>query len=821
MRSMDLFSSGRGAKVSYSLDDVPTLTYHNEQSNRRPIPTSAVKYYENNTYIDWSRESLIVPSSSSFISKKWFTVILSSIIVGYATAFIDLSSVWLNDLRKGICFSKVDTWSLLNPYSTCPADKWHDWSVILFNAKGVVSNIFVNFPIFLLLSFILVIVAAYITIEKDPLIKQSGIPEIKLIISGFNYKISEYLGLKTLFYKIVGLILTVSSGLWLGKEGPLVHVSCCILNILYDLIIGRSFENEAVRRELLSAATATGISVAFNSPIGGVLFVLESMTTFFMPTKIMWNSFVTATVAVIFLTGFKVFTDGQNFLEQDLFQVEFGNFSWLFLEIIPFTTIGVLGGVYGYLFIRFNSFYDNNGFRTRVHQRLASIFGLTGDKWGKYLEIIAVLLITSVLIFPIDVTKLPLNAFLKILFTACPTETVDNSTNFMCSASDGVTCVKLLFIVLQGFFLSSYTFGVELPGGILTPSLVLGATSGRLIGIVSQVVQKKFGTDALATCTERSCIVSPSSYAVIGAASFMTGITKLTMCVVVIMFELTGAVTYVLPIMLAVMISKFVNDGLCNENIYDSWLKNHFNKDGNVTGVPNEGKGTGLVNFTGLTSNTKDKLPDVLVKSVMIPLQKTKCLCLVPSEHFTRNSLYAFINDDCHEGYPLILNYSNPIYLGYVTKHELYARLSNIDDSTAIISLQVEGLPHSALSHQLHYERSISSPILQVDISIEKSMFVVNDLTSVVLTLETFEKMHLNYLIILDSNNRITQSMVGFVDRFVLANIIDSQFSSLNDELAGVMDASEFDIEGNFEDADQDQELLDLHRKRLSIELIT
>ena len=67
--------------------------------------------------------------------------------------------------------------------------------------------------------------------------------------------------------------------------------------------------------------------------------------------------------------------------------------------------------------------------------------------------------------------------------------------------------------------------------------------------------------------------MSPSSYAVIGAASFMTGVTKLTMSVVVIMFEMTGAVTYVLPIMGGVMTSKFVSDWLTPNNIYDTWLQ--------------------------------------------------------------------------------------------------------------------------------------------------------------------------------------------------------------------------------------------------------
>lgn len=58
----------------------------------------------------------------------------------------------------------------------------------------------------------------------------SGIPEIKTILSGFV--IHGYLGGWTLVTKSVGLALSVASGLSLGKEGPLVHISCCVGNIV-------------------------------------------------------------------------------------------------------------------------------------------------------------------------------------------------------------------------------------------------------------------------------------------------------------------------------------------------------------------------------------------------------------------------------------------------------------------------------------------------------------------------------------------------------------------------------------------------------------
>lgn len=91
--------------------------------------------------------------------------------------------------------------------------------------------------------------------------------QIKTILSGFI--IRGYLGKWTLVIKTITLVLAVSSGLSLGKEGPLVHVACCCGNILCHLFT-KYRKNEAKRREVCGDTAWRGQG-AWGSVVGQVV----------------------------------------------------------------------------------------------------------------------------------------------------------------------------------------------------------------------------------------------------------------------------------------------------------------------------------------------------------------------------------------------------------------------------------------------------------------------------------------------------------------------------------------------------------------------
>ena len=135
--------------------------------------------------------------------------------------------------------------------------------------------------------------AAILVKSFAPYAAGSGISEIKCIIAGFVMK--GFLGFWTLLIKSIALPLAIASGLSVGKEGPSVHYAVCTGNVI-SRYFTKYKRHAAKTREILTASAAAGVAVAFGSPVGGVLFSLEEMSTHF-PLKTMWRSYFCALVA--------------------------------------------------------------------------------------------------------------------------------------------------------------------------------------------------------------------------------------------------------------------------------------------------------------------------------------------------------------------------------------------------------------------------------------------------------------------------------------------------------------------------------------------
>jgi chloride channel 7 len=94
-----------------------------------------------------------------------------------------------------------------------------------------------------------------------------------------------------LILQIIGSISAVSSSLFVGKAGPMVHTGACVAALLGQGGSKRFrltwrwlhfFRNDRDRRDLVTCGSAAGIAAGFRAPVGGVLFALEEMASWYV-----------------------------------------------------------------------------------------------------------------------------------------------------------------------------------------------------------------------------------------------------------------------------------------------------------------------------------------------------------------------------------------------------------------------------------------------------------------------------------------------------------------------------------------------------------
>ncbi|MCG6527941.1 chloride channel protein, partial [Vibrio parahaemolyticus] len=130
----------------------------------------------------------------------------------------------------------------------------------------------------IILWVILSIITAIIVIllvKSEPQIKGSGIPQVEGKLSGEI----DYNWFSVLWKKFIGGILSVGSGLFLGREGPSIQLGAAVGQGLSQFFEAPKSEEKI----LISSGASAGLSAAFNAPIAGLLFILEEIHHSFSP----------------------------------------------------------------------------------------------------------------------------------------------------------------------------------------------------------------------------------------------------------------------------------------------------------------------------------------------------------------------------------------------------------------------------------------------------------------------------------------------------------------------------------------------------------
>ncbi|CAI2343257.1 unnamed protein product [Caenorhabditis sp. 36 PRJEB53466] len=394
----------------------------------------------------------------------------------------------------------------------------------------------------------------------------SGIPEMKTILRGVILK--EYLSMRTLLSKMIGLTLSLGSGLPMGKEGPFVHVASVVASQLSRLVHGSSvgiFENESRSAEMLAAGCAVGVACTFSAPIGGVLFSIE-VTSVYFAVRNYWRGFFAATCSATLFRILRMFSVSEAVTVEAHYQTNFPPQNVFLPQELPvFALIGLICGLAGSLFVFLHR-------RTVLFLRRNAIAKMIFQKYWLIYPICIATFISS-LSFPMGLgqymggeerfSHTMKEFFVNCAWTAEPGEPYacappnsTNSSDFDIHHWKGPNMNYSPYITVAVFqtvyfFLSILASTLPVPSGIFMPVFVLGAAFGRL--------------------WRHSLLIRPGVYAVVGAAAFCGAVTH-TVSVAVIVFELTGQLCHLLPVMIAVLIANATASYL-QPSIYDSIIR--------------------------------------------------------------------------------------------------------------------------------------------------------------------------------------------------------------------------------------------------------
>ncbi|KAL4241084.1 H(+)/Cl(-) exchange transporter 7 [Mactra antiquata] len=476
---------------------------------------------------------------------RWFVMAMIGIITGLIASVIDVAVEYTSDLKFTYVKHYVDKcaehYCLLIPFAA--------WAG--FNAM-------------------IVMVGAVLTAVFEPVAAGSGIPQIKCFLNGV--KIPHVVRVKTLVIKVIGVVSAVAGGLAVGKEGPMIHSGAVVAagisqgrssTFRFDLNLFEYFRTDTEKRDFVSGGAAAGVSAAFGAPVGGVLFSLEEGASFWNQA-LTWRIFFASMLSTVTLNIVASCRNGKclDLSSPGLFN--FGRFdttSYNSVEILLFITMGVIGGLLGALFNHIN--YKLTIFRNRyIHY-----------KFLRVVEAMIVAMISGVVSFLVifihndcqpmraEPTSYPVQFF-------CPDgqysstadlffQTPEEGAKHLFHDTEGTYgVVTLVLYCIVFFFLACWTYGLSIPSGLFIPSLLVGAAWGRLFG---QCLQLMF---------PNAVWLDSGKYALIGAAAQLGGIVRMTISLTVIIIEATGNITFGLPVMVVLMVAKWIGD-LFNEGIYD------------------------------------------------------------------------------------------------------------------------------------------------------------------------------------------------------------------------------------------------------------
>ena len=313
------------------------------------------------------------------------------------------------------------------------------------------------------------------------------------------------------FIKVFAAALTIGGGGSVGKEGPVVQTGAAVSSL-----VGSRLNMPAQRVMILvTCGAAAGVSATFNAPLAAAVFALEVILV-----KFSAEVFGMAVISSVSSAVVSRALLGDRFIISLPGTYTMG--SQLDLWAVPI--VGLVAGLGGVLLSK--TLY----LMTDIFDKIDN-----GPEWRRPV-VGGFLLGAGLWMFP---------------------ELYGTSTDLQAQALTGeFTAGTLLMYAGLKILFASYTVAMGGAGGVFAPSLFVGATIGTAIGIF---------IDPLTSS-------SPAVFGVIGMGAAFAGAARAPMAAVLIIIEMTGQYSLVLPLMLAIVIATGASRFLTRKTIYTEKL---------------------------------------------------------------------------------------------------------------------------------------------------------------------------------------------------------------------------------------------------------
>jgi H+/Cl- antiporter ClcA len=208
--------------------------------------------------------------------RRWMLIALIGVTVGLVGVLVSYLSRYLSSWRNG---------TFLHLFAL-----EHEKKLKEGTALGVLLGISCSY----------VLLASWMVAYVEPAGAGSGIPEVKCLLNGIE--LPRMMALRTLIVKVLGMTLSTTSGLAVGREGPMVHAGAMVAaNVARGFTLCGcarfdEFGSDVEVRGAVSCGTASGLAAAFNAPVGGLLLVIEEGISFWS-AQLTWRVVFTAMLA--------------------------------------------------------------------------------------------------------------------------------------------------------------------------------------------------------------------------------------------------------------------------------------------------------------------------------------------------------------------------------------------------------------------------------------------------------------------------------------------------------------------------------------------